>query len=145
MDGARGGQNSTWGTNLLCGQDKPGAGPQTTGGTVCAQAAGRPGHKEEPTRAGAAQGSAESRVDSSAGEQEAGISLQEAESKSSTWWEVPLLSLGPPGTRHTPPHTPTWGSLGRARTPPRPSETENTQKKRELQEANHASWFQSCS
>lgn len=106
MDGARAGQNSTWGAVLLCGQDKPGAGPQATGGTVYAQAAGQQGHKEEPTRAGAAQGSAESRVDSSAGEQEAGISLQEAESKSSTWWGVPVLSLGPPGTRHTPPpHT----------------------------------------
>lgn len=53
--------------------------------------------------------------------------------------------LGPqaPATPH--PRTLTWVSLGHARTPPRPSETENTQKKRELQEANHASWFQSCS
>ena len=110
MDGARGGQNSTWGTNLLCGQDKPGAGPQTTGGTVCTQAAGRPGHKEEPTRAGAAQGSAESRVDSSAGEQEAGISLQEAESKSSTWWGGSSALPWAPGH---PPHPTPHAHLGK--------------------------------
>ena len=52
--------------------------------------------------------------------------------------------LGPqaPTTPHS--HTPTCSSLGHVWTSPRPSETETTQK-RELQEASHASWFQSCS
>lgn len=132
---------------MPCGQDRREAGPQVW---VRGHTAGLRGHKEEPGRAGGTSGLSGEQVMlvcPGAGSRHFPAGGRERREHGQGWGEGRFLCspLGPRAPTTPNPRTPTWDSLSRVWRSPGSSETETTQKKRELQETSHAPQFRSCS